>query len=479
MQRIEGILPRPGWEELVEKEGLAYRKTITPKGETVSYWRETVCYKISDAELAVIIEAGERLFQMFIQAGDYVIRHNLFAKFGIPEWAVPAIVELWKDPEDPESPARRNWYTMMLYGRYDLCPVLDENNQIVGVKLYEYNADTPTGIVETMLTQWNWMDDQGLKTPTTSQFNNLFEALVEGWAGEIRKFRRYTGRPVRQVHVAYSCHEDSGEDLLNAQAIAEAAEAASKLLAAAGEPGFSVKLIHMDEITLKTFEENGTGRLVGSPFFTDADGNRLEVVFKLFPWEWMVQDEFGRAAVRNMLQLDGTVWVEPIWKMMWSNKAILAVLWEIFRGTPDAELLIPAYFEGEEPEGFGADCIRKPRHGREGGNAVLTVGGRIVERGPESHYDGDSLMGDPAVLQQYCPLPPFYSELDSEPGEEAHYHPVLGLWTVLTSDQDGTMLPPVVALIIRESRHKITNNQSFAVPHLVTDIPVRTTNQGE
>ena len=40
-----------------------------------------------------------------------------------------------------------------------------------------------------------------------------------------------------------------------------------------------------------------------------------------------------------------TLWIEPIWKMMWSNKGILPVLWRLF---PDHPNLLPAYFEGEE-----------------------------------------------------------------------------------------------------------------------------------
>ncbi|HSX07194.1 MAG TPA: glutathionylspermidine synthase family protein [Candidatus Saccharimonadia bacterium] len=461
MRRREDISPRPNWEQEVEQEGLAYRLTTLPSGKQVSYWRETVCYEMTDAELAVITRAGERLFQMFIQAGDYVIRHKLFAKLGIPEWAVPAIIELWKDPDDPESPARHDWYTMMMYGRYDLCPVLNSDRQIIGAKLYEYNADTPTGIVETMLTQWNWMVEHGFLSATTSQFNNLYEALVDGWADEITKFRDYTGRPVRLVHFVYSQQEESGEDLLNTEAMADAARAASEKLTASGKPGFEVKVIGAGDITKNTTERDG--RQFGKPFFVDREGKRLDVVFKLYPWEWVLQNEDGRDIVENMLLLSGIVWVEPIWKMLWSNKGILAVLWEMFGNTPDADLLIPAYFEGEEPEGFAADCIRKPIHGREGGNAVLTVGGQIIERGPESHYDGDSPMGEPAVLQQYYPLPSFPSYLDgdSSTGQETDYHPVFGLWTVQTG---------VVALLIRESPNLVTNNLSYAVPHLITDI---------
>ena len=37
-----------------------------------------------------------------------------------------------------------------------------------------------------------------------------------------------------------------------------------------------------------------------------------------------------------------TLWLEPVWKMMWSNKAVLAVLWDLFPGHPN---LLPASFD--------------------------------------------------------------------------------------------------------------------------------------
>ena len=40
----------------------------------------------------------------------------------------------------------------------------------------------------------------------------------------------------------------------------------------------------------------------------------------------------------NKPQKGRTQWIEPIWKMLWSNKALLAILWEMY---PDHELLCP------------------------------------------------------------------------------------------------------------------------------------------
>lgn len=456
MERTENVPTRRGWRNLVAEEGLPYIDTVTPDGTVVSYWREGVCYTFDQTELDVIVNASERLFAMFVEAGRYVIDHDLFGKLGIPDWAVPAITELWKDPGNPEHPARPGWYTPMLYGRFDLCPVLDKTGRVTGAKLFEYNADTPTAMPETAVTQWNWFVGNGWDAkPGTGQFNTLFEGLVAGWAHEIRTLREITGRKVPVVHFAYSCQERSGEDALNCGLMMEAARQAGQELAAAGEPGFEVKSIYMCEI-VRTGDVDDNGQPIGDQYFSDPDHTPIDVIFKLFPWEWMLQDEFGPSAAENALLRDGTVWLEPIWKLLWSNKGILPVLWDLFKDRPEAEFLLEAYFEGEEPEGFRGSAVRKPLHGREGANVTILVNNEPLEQGPAKSYAGDDGLDGEYVLQRYCPLPEFTSDSERKP-----YHPVLGVFTV----QDEP-----VALIIRESLSRITNNLAYAVPHILTDL---------
>ena len=59
------------------------------------------------------------------------------------------------------------------------------------------------------------------------------------------------------------------------------------------------------------------------------------------------------------------IWIEPIWKMMWSNKALLAVLWEMFPGHPN---LLETYLDG--PHGL-REFVKKPLLSREGANVTL------------------------------------------------------------------------------------------------------------
>src|SRR5207248_5555112 len=99
--------------------------------------------------------------------------------------------------------------------------------------------------------------------------------------------------------------------------------------------------------------------------FVDLHEEPLRTVFKLYPWEWMLRDQFG-----PHLPIAGTRWIEPPWKMLLSNKAILPVMWELF---PDSPYLLRAKFEP-----FGSTYVRKPIQGREGANIAIVENGETV-----------------------------------------------------------------------------------------------------
>ena len=139
--------------------------------------------------------------------------------------------------------------------------------------------------------------------------------------------------------------------------------------------------------------------------------------------------------------------MEPPYKMMWSNKGILAILWELFGSDPvRSQYLLPAYFAGEEPAGF-LDYAEKPLLGREGANVRLMRHGAVLAAEPGAY--GSSGW----VRQALAPLPDFA-------GVDGPHHPVLGIWMV-----DGE----AAGLGIRESDGLITDNKSYFAPHCIID----------
>ena len=64
---------------------------------------------------------------------------------------------------------------MHIYGRFDL--LVEPSGAI---KMYEYNADTPTALLEAAVAQWQWLEEvEGVSH--RDQFNSIHEKLVARW----------------------------------------------------------------------------------------------------------------------------------------------------------------------------------------------------------------------------------------------------------------------------------------------------------
>lgn len=124
MQRHR-IVARPDWQKKVEQVGLTYH---TVGGQT--YWDESTYWEFTSAEIDRIEAATAELQKMCLAAGDFILDNNRMDALRIPASAAARIRETWNS----EPPA--------LYGRMDLA--YEGRN----LKLIEYNADTPTSLVE-------------------------------------------------------------------------------------------------------------------------------------------------------------------------------------------------------------------------------------------------------------------------------------------------------------------------------------------
>ena len=372
------IAPRANWESIVSSQGLTYHRA----GDT-PYWNESAFYEFTSREIDNLEQATNELHEMCLAAVQRIIDENLFARMRISESAATLVRKTW----EAEPPA--------IYGRFDLAY---DGTQI---KLLEYNADTPTALVEAAVIQWYWMKDN---FPNGDQFNSIHERLIAKW----QELHQYCGSPLFFAGVDDAAHED----LMTLSYLADTAQQA----------GHTVTRLDMGEIG---YDHDGYR-------FVSSSGEHIKSIFKLYPWEWMLAEEFG--PYLNELSV-ATDWIEPAWKMVLSNKGILPILWEMY---PNHQYLLPAYFEDEQPARLVEYC-RKPIFGREGKNVSLHRSADTV--GNEGTYGKEGF-----VLQAIAPIPQF----------DGHF-PVLGSWVV-----DGES----AGLGIRESETPISNNLSCFVPHM-------------
>jgi glutathionylspermidine synthase len=337
------------------------------------------------AEVLALEGATNELQRLCLEAAQHVIDRGRFKDFGLSDTTARAIRKAW----DAEPPA--------IYGRFDLA-----YDGVNPPKLLEYNADTPTALLEAAVVQWYWLQDVA---PQGDQWNSIHERLVAKW----RELKPYVTEPLYFAHT----NTAEGEDLMTVTYLRDTAS----------EAGIGTKGIEIEQIG---FDYDHT-------LFRDLDGGDMRSIFKLYPWEWLVDEEF---ADQLFASLDGGVqWIEPIWKMLWSNKALLPVLWELF---PDHPNLLPAWFD--QPRGL-TSYARKPLFSREGANVILVQHGQQIAAHPGEYGDGR------VVYQGLAPLTTFDGR-----------YPVVGAWVV-----DGE----AAGMGIREADGPITDNRSRFVPHMI------------
>lgn len=380
----EASSPRPNFEAEAKKIGFDYAYA---DGEP--YWEESARYVFSLAEIEDRLEATTaELNALCLSLVEKVVKQDdLLRRLRIPEFAFDVIRTSWimRDPS--------------LYGRFDF--VYDGKSD---PKLLEFNADTPTSLYESSVVQWHWLQSQiarGELPPNADQFNSLHEKLVARF-GEVARGRL--------LHLC--CMSKSAEDAGTTTYLAECAR----------EAGLATKLLDISGIGLRREE------------FVDPDRRKIDLLFKLYPWEWMFADPFGKSPA-----VGRTRFVEPPWRMILSNKGALALLWDM---APGHKNLLPCYFEDDpRAKELGAHYARKPLYSREGADVELIDGGCIA-RGETDGYGKEGY-----VRQALCPLPVFDGR-----------RPVLGCW--LVGDAPA-------GLAIREDRALITSNRSRFVPHAI------------
>ncbi len=373
--RRERATPRPDWRARVESVGLPHHTGA----DGAAYWDESHCYVLSMDEVETLEAATAELHRLCLDAAGHVIRERRWDELAIPRAVVPLIEASWAAAEPT------------LYGRFDLA--VDQRG---APKLLEYNADTPTSLVEAAVAQWYWLQDVA---PRDDQFNSLHERLVDAW-------RALALPPL--VHFAAL---DDAEDQATVEYLRDTAQQA----------GLATHPLLVADVGWDDARQR---------FVDDAD-RPIDAAFKLYPWEWMAREEYAAHLVAAAAR---TRWVEPPWRMVLSNKGILAVLWELF---PDHPNLLPAYFDHARLEAYA----RKPLLSREGANVSLVMFGQTLA---ESRGDYGE---EGFVYQALAPLPAF-------DGASA----VVGSWVVAGE-------PAGVG--IRESDGPITGNASRFVPHRI------------
>jgi glutathionylspermidine synthase len=303
-----------GWDYFVSEEAEDYLTT-----ELVA---------ISDAERENFYETGNRLYERFVNAGDYVLKNNLLGELGIPRNLHELIRLTWNDERH-----------LHLFGRFDFA------GGVAGlpIKLLEFNADTPTSLPETAIIQWAQLKANGIAEE--NQFNFVYEALTEQFV------RLKELNPDLEPAILFSTLRGAPEDDNNVNLLSEAAK----------EAGFETAFAYIDEVVFSDV----TG------IFAKGDDVNLEqwpFWFKLAPWEYIAWDEPKLAQIlTDMVRREKAIILNPAYTMLFQSKGILKYLWDLY---PDDPALLEATLK--EPIGRSDfPYVQKVFFGREGSNVAV------------------------------------------------------------------------------------------------------------
>ncbi len=293
--------------------------------------------QVSVAEAEAYYEASNTLYDMFIEAAQYVIDNQLYIELGIPANLVKLIESSWE---------RDDWH---LYGRFDLAGGLDGQP----IKLIEFNADTPTSLFETAIIQWALLKSN--KMDETSQFNNLhemlrenFRRLITGTDADLDFDSRYNGEKI-----LFSSIRDLPEDERTTRYLQQAAH----------EAGFFTDYCYMDEAGFNA--EEG---------IFNSDQQLADFWFKLFPWEDIAEQELEVSRLLDLADKKGkTRFINPAYTLLFQSKGILKVLYDLF---PDSPYLLHTDYQPLP----GIKQVEKKLFGREGANMrILDANGQCIE----------------------------------------------------------------------------------------------------
>jgi glutathionylspermidine synthase len=374
----ENVTPRPHWREDCEAIGFTYHSIDG------TYWDESRCYRFAADEIDTLEAAAAELHARCLDAVEHIVTHDRMAELAIPAAWRERVARSWRAKD------------LSLFGRFDLA--FDGKGP---PKLLEYNADTPTALLEASVAQWRWLEQKIRPVEADAdQFNSLHEKLIASWRAFAVSWSAGTA-----VH--FTCVGDSEEDRGNLDYLRDVAT----------QGGVETRFVDVAHI--------GWDATAGC--FVDDGNDEIRVLCKLYPWEWLADEAFGPHLLGSGLRV-----VEPAWKMLLSNKGVLPILWELF---PDHENLLPAYFDAARIRG---DYVEKPLLSREGANVTIHAGGRTIAAGGEYGAEG-------RIYQAYAPIPRF--------GDD---YVTIGAWIV--GDEPA-------GIGLREDTTPITRNTSRFVPH--------------
>jgi len=312
-----------------------------------------------------------------------------------------------------------------------------------GPKLLELNAETPTFVVELFQMNSKFCADFGLIDPNQHARMQLSRAVHASIQAGIAWLKP---RLWRRASVVFSAYADIKEEH-------NTVEFYRQLLGPARRFAYHTSFCRLEDLR------------VTDDCLLDADGRQIDVIYKMYPTEYLIEDCAPDGTPVGLRLLDlvrrrRLAVLNPPSAFVLQSKALMALLWtahrahsELFTSEEHAWLeqyLLPTYFAAhdlQEASNFTGSYVAKPVYGREGASIAIHQGSEILEKSPDDLYD-DQLM----IYQQHVPLPRTTIPTEMGPTEVNLVHNCF----VVAGEPS--------AIGIRGSRKLILDNDAYFIP---------------
>lgn len=311
--------------------------------------------QVSESEADAYYDACNELYDMYVEAANYVIENNLFYELDIPNSLVDSIVQSFEEDV--------HWH---IYGRFDLAGGLDG----APIKLLEFNADTPTMLYESSAVQYALLKANGYDGD--SQFNNIYTAISQNFqrlitlSDDVSNFHEiYEGWKILFSSIRGSTEEERTVRFLQDMA---------------HDAGLQTDFCYVDEVQLSPTD---------GIFYNDRN---FEFWFKFIPWENISIDEPELALIINDIMANQkAILLNPAYTILFQSKRILKILWDLY---PNHPLLLETSYNP-----INKKQVKKHAFGREGANvSILDANGK-----PITIKDGEYENHKP-IYQEFYPL---------------------------------------------------------------------------
>lgn len=361
-------------------------------------------------------EATERLGEIFSKTALVLqsSSNELLNELGIPPAAWSAVRQSFME----------DWSTVI--GRFDFASTPN------GIKMLEFNSDTPTGVVEAFYVNGKVCDVFEVADPNEGTCQDLRDAF-----GKTMDWYRQQGFPTeRIVFSSLGWHE---EDAGTTRFLLE-------------KSGLSGRFVPLDQLSVR-----------GDSLWAKGEGDEkyepVDVWYRLHPIEILAEDcdEQGYPTGEHLLEIMAmkkVAVINPPKALLSQTKAMQALIWNLaenggFYTQEEQEAIqrwmLPTYVDNP----FHGVCsyVKKPIFGREGGAvALFDANEQVLARMPDPDYEDQ-----PMVYQQMVEL------------ESIEIETLKGLYTgklLWGSFLIGGKASAIVARVDKE----ITGNDSYFLP---------------